>query len=176
MERALGAVEEQRDHYKNERDRFRGILVGRTGDRELGNGPPSPSMRTPIRGSANYPPSNTLYRPSTATSENPVTTERAPRRRRTDAHGEFAGLPSSQGPIHAPSYRPNPEHGPTVSSTLPPLRIENVSAASNMISQTAPSNAATTPGRYDPYSPAQRKWSGGLPPPQKPPSGPQDRR
>lgn len=175
LERSLGVVEEQRDHYKNERDRFRGMLVGRTGDRELGSGPPSPpSTRAPLRGNTNYPPTNTHYRPpSTATPESPVT-ERASRRRRTDAHGEFAGMPPSQGPIHAPSYRPNPEHGPAVSSQLPPLRIENASAAGNMISQTPSSNTATPPGRYELYSPAQRKWTGGLPPPQPPP--PQDRR
>lgn len=166
-------MEEQRDHYKSERDRFRGMLVGRTGDRELGSGPPSPpSTRTPIRSSSNYSTPNTLYRPSTATSESPVT-ERAPRRRRTEAHGEFTPLPPSQGPVHASSYRTNPDHGQSVSSTLPPLRIENVSAAGNMNTQAAPSSAATTPGQFNSYSPAQRKWTGGLPPP---PSGPQDRR
>jgi hypothetical protein len=115
---------------------------------QMGNPPPPP------------PPSQMGFQAPESASE------RAPRRRRTDAQGDFTSLPpytlppaSTLPPVQAPSYLPGPGQGPT---SLPPLRIENTAVSQTTSSNVPPATTAGPPPPFDPYSrgPYERGWPG----------------
>lgn len=148
--RQMGMMEQERDFYRGERDRFRDIAVRSTGDQDLGRGPPSPRITR----------SGNIERP-TGSYQAPRPQEdsdRPSRRRRTDGQ-EYESVPAFSHTTHSsippgpPTYRP----GQPV-TTLPPLRID-----SGPVSTSGPSPMSTTlpVAPYDPYP--GRGWQG-MPP------------
>ncbi|PMD43497.1 hypothetical protein L207DRAFT_580344 [Hyaloscypha variabilis F] len=170
LERKVREVEQERDFYRAERDRFRDVVYRTPDMRHLVmQAPPSPQSMRPgsFQGSMSQmgnpppplPPSQMGFQAPDSTSE------RAPRRRRTDAQGEFTSLPpytlpptSTLPPVQASGYPPGPGQGPT---SLPPLRIDNT-AAPLTPGSVPPATTVGAPAPYDPYSrgPFERGWPG----------------
>jgi hypothetical protein len=171
LERKVREVEQERDFYRAERDRFRDVVYRTPDMRHLVmQAPPSPQSMRPgsFQGSMSQmgnpppppPPSQMGFQAPESTSE------RAPRRRRTDAQGDFTSLPpytlppaSTLPPVQAPGYLPGPSQGPT---SLPPLRIENTAVSQTSSSNVPPATTAGPPPPFDPYSrgPYERGWPG----------------
>jgi hypothetical protein len=149
LERKLGMIEQERDFYRGERDRFRDLAVRTTGDRNVAQGPPSPRL---TRRPAINPQG--IYREATRED-----LERPPRRRRTDGQVDATALSNMPRTttaaiptFRAPSYN---QHGPTP-STLPPMRMDNV---------TAPGGSTTVASaEVPPHDPYQRNTWQGAPP------------
>lgn len=171
LERKVREVEQERDFYRAERDRFRDVVYRTPDTRHLVmQAPPSPQSMRPgsFQGSMSQmgnpppppPPSQMGFQAPESTSE------RAPRRRRTDAQGDFTSLPpytlppaSTLPPVQAPGYLPGPSQGP---ASLPPLRIENTAVSQTTSSNVPPATTAGPPPPFDPYSrgPYERGWPG----------------
>ncbi|PMD64963.1 uncharacterized protein K444DRAFT_640673 [Hyaloscypha bicolor E] len=171
LERKVREVEQERDFYRAERDRFRDVVYRTPDMRHLVmQAPPSPQSMRPgsFQGSMSQmgnpppplPPSQMGFQAPESTSE------RAPRRRRTDAQGDFTSLPpyslppaSTLPPVQASGYPPGPGQGPT---SLPPLRIDNTAAPLTTSTSIPPATTAGPPPPYDPYSrgPFERGWPG----------------
>ncbi|KAH8598167.1 hypothetical protein B0O99DRAFT_506535, partial [Bisporella sp. PMI_857] len=128
LERRIREAESERDFYRGERDRFRDVLYRSKDLRHLAmQAPPSPqSMRsTSFQGQAapGGPPP-----PPLGYQQDPSTSERAPRRRRTDTSGDFTNVPytlppaSTLPPVLSAGYPPG--QGPP---SLPPLRMNDPS-------------------------------------------------
>lgn len=155
LERRVREAEGERDFYRGERDRFRDMLLRNPGTRDMAlHGPPSPRSMRPM----SYPGP-----PPSAPSmsyQGPDNGERPPRRRRTDAQGEFMSVPYSHSPASTlPPVQSGfqPAHGQGLPS-LPPLRIDNLSTGTATGAST-PSLSAGPPS-FDSYSrgPYDRAW------------------
>ncbi|KAI0850945.1 hypothetical protein F5Y00DRAFT_22694 [Daldinia vernicosa] len=135
-------AENERDRYRNDRDRLRDIVYRTPGISELAyQGPPSPistrsggsfAERSPL--ASNQP---TLPMPSYGSAD-PVTGERAARRRRTDPQLEGyspsygmaqTNLPSMSQPVHTPLSQPGTPSSMARTSRLPPLRLDQPAGA-----------------------------------------------
>lgn len=140
LERKVRELEQERDFYRGERDRFRDVVYRTPETRHLAmQAPPSPhaarsgSFQGPGLGP---PPPLSSQGPTMGLQQDP-SQERAPRRRRVNTSGEFSNvaytLPpaSTLPPVQSANYPPG-------SANLPPLRVENPTAV--------PSLAATTSG------------------------------
>lgn len=158
LERKLIAAEQERDFYRNERDRFRDIIYRNPATREQAMAaPPSPRLNRP----AAFPPSTSGLSFQMGESGISQEQDRAPRRRKTSAEGEY----SYPGPATAPlppfqsqGYG-QPIQGQQGGS-LPPIRMENVPPPGPGGGMQAPPNLP--PNRsYDPRSGYGRGWSGG---------------
>ncbi|KAG0648565.1 Transcription factor zip1 [Hyphodiscus hymeniophilus] len=155
LERKVRELEQERDFYRGERDRFRDVVFRTPDMRHLVmQAPPSPqSMRTASFQGPGMAPGGPPQQPPAMGFQLEPQPERAPRRRRTDASGEFASVPytlppaSTLPPVQAAGY----PSGPT---NLPPLRIENPTAQT----QTRGPNvtATTTAGPLPPFDPYAR--------------------
>jgi len=163
LERKIMEVEQERDFYRGERDRFRDVVYRTPETRHLAiQAPPSPqSVRTgSFQGSMSQiggpPPPGP---PQMGFQPQEPTLERAPRRRRTDTSGEFSTVPytlppaSTLAPVLAPGY---PSQGPT---TLAPLRIDNPNAQQASPPHIAAVTSGPPPG-FDQYprGPYDRNW------------------
>ena len=164
LTRQLRETQQERDFYRGERDRLQEV-VSRTPDVR------HPTMQAPvspqnIRAGSFQGPGMALggappqQGPPVRFQQEPPQ-ERAPRRRRTGASGEFASVPytlppaSTLPPVQSPGYPPG-------SSNLPPLRIENLSAQTTGPNVT-PITSAGPPPPFDPYArgfpgPHERGW------------------
>lgn len=152
MERKLREVEAERDFYRQERNRFRDVVYNTAETRHLAQGPPSPHTMQ-----SNFPSQQARIGP-------PSPQERAPRRRRTDARGDFANVPyaphppSSVPPVQSAYQSIIRPSGPN----LPPLRL----GAPPLSQLTGP--AVTTPSTepppptFPPFPPGsyERGWQG----------------
>jgi hypothetical protein len=169
LERKIREVEQERDFYRGERDRFREVVYRSPDTRHLVmQAPPSPqSMRAgSFPGSMSqiggppppHPPSQMGFQAPESSSE------RAPRRRRTDTQGDFTSLPytlppaSTLPPVQASGYPPGPGQG----TNLPPMRVDNTALPLTTASNITPATAAGPPPPYGPYSrgPYERGWPG----------------
>jgi hypothetical protein len=169
LERKVREVEQERDFYRAERDRFRDVVYRTPDMRHLVmQAPPSPqTMRAgSFQGPMSQigvppppPPSQMGFQPPESSSE------RAPRRRRTDTQGDFTSLPytlppaSTLPPVQAAGYPPGPVPGQT---NLPPMRVENTAIPLTTASNIPPATTTGPPPPYDPYSrgPYERGWPG----------------
>ncbi|KAB8300452.1 hypothetical protein EYC80_000624 [Monilinia laxa] len=157
LERRLRDAEGERDFYRGERDRFRDMLLRNPGTRDMAlHGPPSPRSMRPMSYPGPPPPPSG---PPMA-FQGPDNGERASRRRRTDAQGDFMNVPYSHSP--ASTLPPVQSGFPPAHSqglpNLPPLRIDNPSTASTTAVSTPPISAGPPP--FDSYSrgPYDRAW------------------
>ncbi|KAH6715370.1 hypothetical protein BKA61DRAFT_352324 [Leptodontidium sp. MPI-SDFR-AT-0119] len=169
LERRMRDVEQDRDRYRHERDRLRDMVLRNPDMRHLAmQGPPSPqSLQSgSFLGMGQPPPQQSLQPPQPppqAGFHAETSSERAPRRRRTDTQGEFTSLPyslppaSTLPPVPAPGYL-----GPPGPPNLPPLRIEQPPGPQTPGSNVTPSTSAGPHPPYDPYSrgPYERGWPG----------------
>jgi hypothetical protein len=155
LERRVREVEQERDFYRGERDRFRDVIHRTPEMRHLDmQSPPSPlSVRaSSYAGPPSGPSTSLSYQPQ----ESPVS-ERPTRRRRTDTTGEFTTVPYTLPPtsalslVQASSGYPAP--GPT---NLPPMRIENPALQQNLPPATAPTTTSGPP--FPPYRPYDRGY------------------
>ncbi|KAI1414682.1 hypothetical protein F5Y13DRAFT_13575 [Hypoxylon sp. FL1857] len=162
-------MESERDRYRSDRDRLRDIVYRTPGISELAyQGPPSPistrsggsfAERSPL---GSNPPS--LPMPSYGAAD-PVTGERAARRRRTDPQLDFSpsygpvqtGLPSMQQPTHAPLSQPGTPSAMARTSRLPPLRLDQPAGTPT----TGPSTSGTPVQSFPPYKrePYETGWA-----------------
>ncbi|KAI9647067.1 hypothetical protein NHQ30_005069 [Ciborinia camelliae] len=156
LERRVREAEGERDFYRGERDRFRDMLLRNPGTRDMAlHGPPSPRSMRPMAYPAPPPPSGPPM-----SFQGPDPGERASRRRRTDAQGDFMNVPyshppaSSLPPVQAGFPPPHAQGLPN----LPPLRIDNPSTGSTTGVSTPSISAG--PASFDPYSrgPYDRAW------------------
>ncbi|KAI1335513.1 hypothetical protein F5Y15DRAFT_246099 [Xylariaceae sp. FL0016] len=149
-------LEMERDRHRAERDRLRELVSRTPGISELAyQGPPSPLSPRSGAGSfaerstlgATPQPPNTMPPMQSYGAADPVTGERAPRRRRLDMQIEFPASPfgsmsSTLPPIPPTAYstslsQPGTPAGHT--ARLPPLRMDQPTGTPT----TAPSNAST---------------------------------
>ncbi|KAH7321615.1 hypothetical protein BKA65DRAFT_408003, partial [Rhexocercosporidium sp. MPI-PUGE-AT-0058] len=169
LERRVRDAEQDRDRYKHERDRLRDMVLRNPDMRHLAmQGPPSPqSLRSGSFPGTGQPPAHQALQPPQqppqAGFHAETSSERAPRRRRTDTQGEFTSLPytlppaTTLPPVQAPGYL-----GPPGPPNLPPLRIEQPPGPQTPGSNITPSTSASPHPPYDPYSraPYERGWPG----------------
>lgn len=170
LERRLQEVEQERDFYRGERDRFRDVVFRFPDMRHLAmQGPPSPLS---MRGTSSFSaPRQHPGAPSGFGSQPPPSlVERPPRRRRLEGQGEFTGMPYNTGhplasaplpPVHAPSHPPGPPQGP---QSLPPLRMEAPATTQPVASTQPPSTSGPQPP-FDLYARGppgafERPWQG----------------
>ncbi|QSZ35452.1 hypothetical protein DSL72_008322 [Monilinia vaccinii-corymbosi] len=157
LERRLRDAEGERDFYRGERDRFRDMLLRNPGTRDMAlHGPPSPRSMRPVSSYPGPPPPSSGPPMSFQGPED----ERAARRRRTDAQGDFVNVPYSHSPASSlPPVQTGfpPAHGQGLPN-LPPLRIDNPSTGLTT-GATTPSISAGPPS-FDSYSRASydRAW------------------
>ncbi|KAI1464691.1 uncharacterized protein F4812DRAFT_150868 [Daldinia caldariorum] len=129
-------AENERDRYRSDRDRLRDIVYRTPGISELAyQGPPSPistrsggsfAERSPLASNQ-----STLPMPAYGSAD-PVTGERAARRRRTDSQLDYSppygvaqpNLPSISQPVHTPLSQPGTPSSMARTSRLPPLRLD----------------------------------------------------
>lgn len=178
MEKRVHEAEAEKERYRADRDRLRDIVYRTPGISELAyQGPPSP---TTSRSGASFaerspavpPPSHV---PSVGYgAADPMTGERASRRRRTDPQVEFTTpsygpvpgtLPPMAPAYSAPLSQPGTPSAVAHNPRLPPLRLDHPGAPG-----TADPGSATTPGQgYSPYKrePYESGWA-------TRPSGPPD--
>ncbi|KAI1500444.1 hypothetical protein F5X99DRAFT_419161 [Biscogniauxia marginata] len=173
LEKRVQDAESERDRYRSERDRLRDIVYRTPGISELAyQGPPSPISSRSGGGSfadrsplvASHPPPQPSMSMQSYGAADPVTGERASRRRRTDSQLEyssptFGSMPSSTlPPIPPPTYagplsQPGTPSAGARTSRLPPLRLDQPTGTPT----TAPSNTSTPAQAYPPY---KRELSG----------------
>ncbi|KAH8679655.1 hypothetical protein BGZ60DRAFT_369203, partial [Tricladium varicosporioides] len=165
LERRVREVEQERDFYRGERDRFRDVLFRTPGMRDVAmQAPPSPLSMRPA---TSFPgPGQQLGGPPHASGYGTPGSmiERAPRRRRMDTQGEFTSLPystlppaSTLPPVQSGGYQPA---GPGPQS-LPPLRME-APASTQSAASTLPPATSGPSAPFDPYARPQyeRGWPG----------------
>ncbi|KAI0014086.1 hypothetical protein F4779DRAFT_206008 [Xylariaceae sp. FL0662B] len=161
LERRRQDAENERDRYRTERDRLRDIVYRTPGISELAfQGPPSPistrsggsfAERSPL---APAPPPPPMHPYGVA---DPITGERATRRRRTDPQLEFIGQPYGPGqttlpPIPPSSYgtplsQPGTPSAAARTSRLPPLRLDQPAGPPT----TGPSTSSTPVQSFPPF-------------------------
>ncbi|KAI1450847.1 hypothetical protein F5Y02DRAFT_5642 [Annulohypoxylon stygium] len=162
-------AESDRDRYRSDRDRLRDIVYRTPGISEFAyQGPPSPistrsggsfAERSPL---GSNPPS--LPMPSYGNTD-PVTGERAARRRRTDPQLEFGpsyggpqtSLPSMPQSTHAPLSQPGTPSAMARTSRLPPLRLDQPAGTPT----TGPPTSSTPVQNFPPYKrePYETGWA-----------------
>ncbi|KAI0145695.1 hypothetical protein F4776DRAFT_369787 [Hypoxylon sp. NC0597] len=162
-------VESERDRYRSDRDRLRDIVYRTPGISDLAyQGPPSPistrsggsfAERSPL--GSNPPP---LPMPSYGATD-PVTGERAARRRRTDPQLDYSPsygavqttLPSMAQPTHAPLSQPGTPSAMARTSRLPPLRLDQPAGTPT----TGPSTTGTPVQSFPSYKrePYETGWA-----------------
>ena len=165
LERRIREVEQERDFYRDERNRMRDVLSRTPDMRHLAmQGPPSP--QTLRSGSYNDPtaPSQPQAPPASAdfAPQNTALSERAPRRRRTGPSGEFTNVaytlpPASTLPPVQPGY---PGEGTMI---LPPLRMEATTAPPATGANIPPVPTTGPPPPFDHFARGggyQRGWPG----------------
>lgn len=164
LERKVKDLEEDRDFYKAERDRFRDLAYRDPSQREaILQSPTSPRLtrQGTYQNVAAGPQSS--YRPETGVPQS------APRRRRSNTRGDY--VPSPQDPQGPPlPYGPPSGHGHSVVAqslhNQPSDHSENTAAPSTA-SQYLPTTTTPAPagayGVYQPTSPYDRGWPGGAP-------------
>ncbi|KUJ19914.1 uncharacterized protein LY89DRAFT_579776, partial [Mollisia scopiformis] len=168
LERKVKDLEQERDFYRTERDRFRDVVFRNPEMRHLATqAPASPqtmrsgSFQGPMMQMGGPPPPHPPP-PGFGSESGP---ERAPRRRRTDTQGDFTsstyGMPpnTTLPPVQPAGYPPGQPQGPT---TLPPLRTDNPNVPRTGPPNAAPTTSAGPPPAFDPYSrgPYERGWPG----------------
>ncbi|ESZ96116.1 hypothetical protein SBOR_3505 [Sclerotinia borealis F-4128] len=156
LERRVRDAEGERDFYRGERDRFRDMLLRNPGTRDMAlHGPPSPRPIRPMSYPGPPPPSGPPM-----SFQGPDSGERPPRRRRTDAQGDFMNVSYSHSPAStlAPVQTGFPSSHGQGPPSLPPLRIDNPLTGSTTGVST-PSISAGPPS-FDSYSrgPYDRAW------------------
>lgn len=169
LERRVREVEQERDYYRTQRDRLRDVVYQTPEIRHHAmQGPPSPRSMHAASYQSSHDSLQTQGHPSGSAgfSTRPASPEeRAPRRRRTDARGEFMSVPYSGPPVSTlpPVQPPLSFPRPLGASNLPPLRIENA-----LPPRAGPGSAGTpanevAPPQYPPLSrsPYERSWSSG---------------
>ncbi|KAF4467129.1 hypothetical protein FALBO_6002 [Fusarium albosuccineum] len=131
MEIQIEEVKQQRDFYREDRNRLRDIVAQTPSISSLAVGPQSPTFQT----SSSYADSSSLQ----GYGGDPSTGERPAQRRRTDDRPEFSipsygspasvhpgaspgGLPPMQGPGYGAPSRPSSAASSTGGERLPPLR------------------------------------------------------
>ncbi|KAI1106288.1 hypothetical protein F4804DRAFT_51797 [Jackrogersella minutella] len=152
-------AESERDRYRSDRDRLRDIVYRTPGISEFAyQGPPSPistrsggsfAERSPLASNQ-----SSLPMPSYG-SVDPVTGERAARRRRTDPQLDYSpsygptqtSLPSMSQPTHAPLSQPGTPSAMARTSRLPPLRLDQPAGTPS----TGPSTSNTPAQSFAPY-------------------------
>ncbi|KAI2630992.1 hypothetical protein GGR54DRAFT_181044 [Hypoxylon sp. NC1633] len=128
-------AENERDRYRSDRDRLRDIVYRTPGISELAyQGPPSPlSTRSGGSYTERSPLTSTQSTLPPYGAADPMTGERAARRRRTDPQLEFSpsygaaqtNLPSIPPPTHhTPLSQPGTPSAMARTSRLPPLRLD----------------------------------------------------
>ncbi|KAI1393434.1 uncharacterized protein F4822DRAFT_12789 [Hypoxylon trugodes] len=162
-------AESDRDRYRSDRDRLREIVYRTPGISELAyQGPPSPistrsggsfAERSPL---GSNPPS--LPMPSYGATD-PMTGERAARRRRTDPQLDYSpsyatvqtSLPSMPQPTHTPLSQPGTPSAMARTSRLPPLRLDQPAGTPS----TVPSASGTPVQSFAPYKrePYETGWA-----------------
>ncbi|KAI1378227.1 hypothetical protein F4677DRAFT_443442 [Hypoxylon crocopeplum] len=163
-------AEAERDRYRSDRDRLRDIVYRTPGISELAyQGPPSPlstrsggsfAERSPLA-----PNQSGLPMPSYGVAD-PMTGERATRRRRTDPQLEFSpsyaptqtNLPSIPPPTHhTPLSQPGTPSAMARTSRLPPLRLDQPAGTPS----TGPSTTSTPVQSFPPYKrePYETGWA-----------------
>ncbi|TVY46475.1 hypothetical protein LOCC1_G003475 [Lachnellula occidentalis] len=163
LERRVRESDQERDFYRGERDRFREVVFRNPDTRHLAmQAPPSPLS---IRSASSFQgQGQQLGAPPPQTGYQPPGSERAPRRRRIDAQGEYSPLPysmppTSLPPVAGPGFAPGPSQGPP---SLPPMRRDGPAITPT----SAPNQPPATPGGpqppFDPYArgPYERGWPG----------------
>jgi hypothetical protein len=162
LERKLVAVEQERDFYRAERDRFRDMIYMNPATREQAlTSPPSPRLNRPHA----FPPPTSGHSFQMGESGISQEQERAPRRRKTSAEGEYSYPPPAAAPIppfQSQNYgQPGPGHQV---ASLPPIRMENAPAPgpSAGAMQAPPNLSHSAKATYDPRSGYGRGWPGGL--------------
>ncbi|KAL7626304.1 hypothetical protein AAE478_003075 [Parahypoxylon ruwenzoriense] len=161
-------AESERDRYRSDRDRLRDIVYRTPGISELAyQGPPSPIS---TRSAGSFPersplaPNPTPLPMPTYGAADPVTGERATRRRRTDPQLEYSpsyaaqtGLPSIPQPIHTPLSQPGTPSAAGRTSRLPPLRLDQPAGTPT----TGPSTTSTPVQSFPPYKrePYETGWA-----------------
>ncbi|KAI8966823.1 hypothetical protein F5Y11DRAFT_5223 [Daldinia sp. FL1419] len=164
-------AENDRDRYRSDRDRLRDIVYRTPGISELAyQGPPSPistrsggsfADRSPL--ASNQP---TLPMPPYGSAD-PVTGERAARRRRTDPQLDYnhspsygvvqTNLPSMSQPVHTPLSQPGTPSSMARTSRLPPLRLDQPAGTPS----TGPPTSGTPVQAFPPYKrePYETGWA-----------------
>jgi hypothetical protein len=201
LERKVREVEQERDFYRGERDRFRDVVFRAPELRHLAiQAPPSPqstrgssfqgsmtSMGGPPPSVAGPPPPMGMgmgigfQAPESGSGPGP---ERAPRRRRTDARGDYStssssnvpyslppsstlppvpppGYSTGQGPPPPAGY--SPVHGPAPpppAPQLPPLRMDNPNMTPPISTSGAPPSTTAGPPYEYSRGPYERGWLG----------------
>jgi hypothetical protein len=166
LERKVRELEQERDFYRTERDRFRDVVFRTPEMRHLAmQAPPSPqSMRTgSFQGLGGPPPPPPSQQGPTMGFQQEAPQARAPRRRRTGTSGEFSSVPYTIPP--ASTLPPVQAGYPPGSTNLPPMRIENPSAQPSLTTgpNVAPVTTGGPPPTFDPYvrgppGPYERGW------------------
>ncbi|KAI0180478.1 hypothetical protein GGR52DRAFT_246451 [Hypoxylon sp. FL1284] len=152
-------LEGERDRYRSDRDRLRDIVYRTPGISELAyQGPPSPlstrsggsyAERSPLA-----PNQSALSMPSYGAAD-PMTGERATRRRRTDPQLEYSPsyvatqttLPPMSQSAHTPLSQPGTPSSMARTSRLPPLRLDQQPGTPT----TGPSTTNTPVQSFPPY-------------------------
>ncbi|KAI1395292.1 hypothetical protein F4819DRAFT_198166 [Hypoxylon fuscum] len=162
-------AESERDRYRSDRDRLRDIVYRTPGISELAyQGPPSPistrsggsfAERSPLAHNQSGLPMSSYG------AADPVTGERAARRRRTDPQLEYSpsyvtaqtSLPSIPPPTHAPLSQPGTPSAMARTSRLPPLRMDQPAGTPT----TGPSTTSTPVQSFPPYKrePYETGWA-----------------
>ncbi|KAI5867989.1 hypothetical protein GGS23DRAFT_6030 [Durotheca rogersii] len=162
-------IESERDRYRSDRDRLRDIVYRTPGISELAyQGPPSPIStrsggsfpeRSPLAPNPPPPPM-----PAYGAAD-PITGERATRRRRTDSQLEYSpsyaaaqtGLPSIPQPTHAPISQPGTPSTAARNPRLPPLRLDQPAGTPSA----GPSTTSTPVQSFTPYKrePYETGWA-----------------
>ena len=163
LERRVREVEEERDFYRKERNRFRDVVYRTPETRHLAQGPPSPltMQSTTFPSQQGGPPGSMGFHPGPTSPQ-----ERAPRRRRTDVRGDFASIQYSASPSSSLPPVQSTLSGLARSSgppSLPPLRMENPAPQrTSGPGVTTPSTEAPQPPYAAfPRGPYERGWPPG---------------
>jgi hypothetical protein len=177
LEKRIRDVEAERDRYRADRDRLRDIVYRTPSIAELAyQGPPSPAPPRSTGYAENsphvsVPPPPPI--PATAYgAPDPMTGERAARRRRTDPQVEFS-TPSYLGSVpqtlsySGPMSQPGTPSSAGRTERLPPLRMDQPMGATSTTSE--PGSANTPAQEYSQYKrePYESGWA-------TKPSGPHD--
>ncbi|KAI1777909.1 hypothetical protein F4818DRAFT_439228 [Hypoxylon cercidicola] len=162
-------IESERDRYRNDRDRLRDIVYRTPGISELAyQGPPSP-ISTRSGGSyaerSPHAPNQPALPMAPYGATDPITGERAARRRRTDPQLEYspsyataqAGLPPMAQSSHTPLSQPGTPSAMARTSRLPPLRLDQQPGTPT----TGPSTTTTPVQSFPPYKrePYETGWA-----------------
>jgi hypothetical protein len=149
LERRVRDVEEERDFYRGERDRFRDLMYRTPEMRHLATqAPPSPAT---MRSGSLQGPGSQLGGPRMSFQQQESPVERPTRRRRTDTAGEFMSVPYTLPPASTITPATAPGYAAPAPTNLPPLQIDNTAHPQASPPTTAPATTSGPPP-FDPYS------------------------